>query len=62
MQMHIQGARRMRLEMHWAVEAYVPLWLKEKGGRGLQFQRKDSQLTSNPCRTDPVVKKIPAWP
>ena len=31
---HLGGAIRMRLDVHWAVEAYMSLWTKEEGGQG----------------------------
>lgn len=31
--------------MHWAVEVNIPFWAKEKGGRGLVFQKESRQVT-----------------
>lgn len=47
----------MRLETHWAVEAYLYVGQSRRCGQGLGFQRRNRQFTGNPERAEHVANK-----
>lgn len=41
------GAIRLRPETHWAIAAYMSLWIKEKRGQRSGILKRSSQLTGS---------------